>query len=272
LPTLTYYPIDGMVGAPPTPSAPGARARGPFPLIVFAHGSGVMSPSRYELLFRFWVAAGYVVVAPSFPLSSDPALERGSRDVLNQPADVSFLISEMLRLNRDPTSAYAGLIDPDRIGVGGHSLGGVTALGVAFNSCCLDARIKAGFVLAGLEQEFPGGTFFPGDPGTPTPLLVVHGDDDVVVHYPDGRKVFDDAPPPKAMLTVVGGDHNVPFAGGPSQDFDKSSGQPNEETGVVITGTLGFLDRYLKGSRNALEQAEDKLPGALIARLEIVEG
>ena len=49
-------------------SATTAR-QGPYPLIVFAHGLGG-SPQLYSKLLTAWAAAGYVVAAPLFPLSS----------------------------------------------------------------------------------------------------------------------------------------------------------------------------------------------------------
>jgi hypothetical protein len=87
-----------------------------------------------------------------------------------------------------------------------------------------------------------------------------------------GQEVFQKAPPPKVMLTVVGGDHNIPFAGGPTQETDRNSGKPNEDTRVVITATTGFLDRFLKERPNALAEMRDALADEVIVQLEIVEG
>ena len=69
LPTTILYPAtgdpsaDALAGAAPDPSG------APYPLIVFAHGYSA-SPQVYEPLLRHWAAAGYVVAAPQFPLSS----------------------------------------------------------------------------------------------------------------------------------------------------------------------------------------------------------
>jgi len=52
--TVTYFPVG----------------QGRFPLIVFAHGNTVGHPDHYRVLLRSWVAAGYAVAAPIFPLSS----------------------------------------------------------------------------------------------------------------------------------------------------------------------------------------------------------
>ena len=118
----------------PGGSAP--RSAAGRPLILFVHGSGG-NPDFYRVLLEGWAAQGYVVAAPRFP-----------SDLENQPGDVSFVLSELLRLSSMATGPYAGGIDGNRIGVAGHSAGGVTVLGVAFNACCLDRRIRAGVVQA----------------------------------------------------------------------------------------------------------------------------
>ena len=41
-------------------------------------------------------------------------------------ADIRFVIDSLLQLNADPESFFAAAIDPNRIGVSGHSFGGET--------------------------------------------------------------------------------------------------------------------------------------------------
>jgi hypothetical protein len=195
---------------------------------VFAHGSGG-NPEFYRVLLEAWAAAGYIVAAPRLP-----------RDLVNQPGDVSFVITELLRLSSATTGPYAGLIDDKRIGVAGHSAGGVTALGVAFNSCCLDGRVRAGMVLAADAPPFSNGTYFTG---IHTPLLVVHGLADPTVPFAEGRRIFAEAMPPKMMLAVPASDvpsadHARPYVG--------TDNRPLPDTRVVMATTIGFLDRYLR--------------------------
>ena len=241
LPTITYYPAGD----------------GRFPLVVFAHGNTVADPGYYRVLLNSWAAAGYVVAAPIFPLSST-RLPGGGGDLVNQPADVSFVISEMLRMNAEPTGPYTGRIDPGRIGVAGHSLGAMTTLGVGFHSCCLDDRIRAGIVLAGRERPFPTVSFFPG---TRTPILIVHGDSDPLIPLEAAREIYDDALGPRFMITIVGGDHDSPYAG--------INGQVQPDTRLVMTASLDFLDHYLKDRADGLDRLRDNLAGQTLARLEM---
>lgn len=269
LETFVYYPADGDAGGEPVAGAAPATSGAPYPLVVFSHGSGVSSPVRYDLLFRSWAASGYVVAAPKHPLSST-SLPDSSADVVNQPADVSFVISEMARLAQDGSSPYRGLVDPARVAVGGHSLGAVTAMGVAFNRCCVDPRIRAGIVMAGGETAFPADGWFAG---IRTPILVVHGDDDRIVRIAAGQKVFDDAPPPKAMLTIFGGDHGRPFGGGlaTTENPERLGATAGGSTEIVNGTVVAFLDRYVKERPDALARHRSLLADEVSVRLDLVE-
>ena len=257
-------PTEAVGATPASPSrglptvilapAPG-QAVGPHPLIVFAHGSGGRASPDHPLL-RAWAAAGYVVAAPTFPFGGGRAGEgESANDYPNQPADMSFVIGEMLRLNGDPASPIRGILDPSRIGAVGHSLGGMTTLALAANTCCHDGRIKAAVVLAGRELPFGNGQFWTR---IRTPVLFVHGEDDTSVPYGDGRRAFANAPPPRFLVTIVAGDHGRPFSGTPD----------DVQARVVSEAALNFLDHYLKGVPDGLDRLRADATVSGVARIE----
>ena len=98
LPTTIFYPAtgDATSDAAQPGAVPDARG-GPYPFIAFAHGFGG-DPELYAGLLRHWAANGFVVAAPRFPLSSG-ASPCGSvaGDSVNQPEDISFVISSVLK-------------------------------------------------------------------------------------------------------------------------------------------------------------------------------
>jgi fermentation-respiration switch protein FrsA (DUF1100 family) len=225
--------------------------------VIFAHGNTVSDPgAAYSGLLQSWAAAGYVVAVPTFPLSSTRAAG-GLADLMNQPADVSFVLSQLLQLSATPGGPYTGLVDPDRVGVAGHSLGGMTTVGVTANTCCVDGRFKAAVVLAGAERSFDTDGFFP--PTVHVPTMVAHGDADATVPFAEGRKVFTDARPPKAMLTLVGGDHISPYTGDLGSAFAR----------LVTAAAVDFFDRYLRGQPDGLDRLRSLVVGSRDARLEV---
>lgn len=232
LPTLIMYPAVGTARGLSQPSARPARRAGPFPLIVFSHGFRANGPAYGEVLLRRIAAHGYVVAAPTFPLSNASA-PGGPKllDYVNQPADVSFVIDRMLAMNRRP-GALHGLIERKEIGAMGHSLGGITTLGVTYNSANADPRIKAAVPMSGLQLPFPGGKWtFPR-----VPLLLIHGDKDETVPYAGSTRAYAAAKAPRFLLTLLGAPH-TPF-GAPYLD-------------QIVRTIDDFLDHYLRHDKRA---------------------
>lgn len=238
LETTIFYPARGAVRSEPVADAPAARG-GPFPLVVFAHGFGG-SPDYAEALLVEWARAGYVVAAPRFPNTSDVSNNGpDAGDFVNQPGDVTAVINAVLRMSDGVHEPFAGLVETDAIGVAGHSLGGITTLGVAANSCCQDPRIGAAVVLAGDPLTFPEGEF---DYAKAPPLLLVHGTDDNLVPYDASVDVFNLARGPKGVLTIKGGDHGAPV------DADGASFP------TVVRTTVAFFDAFLHGDGAARDR------------------
>ena len=205
LPTDVYVPASG-------PDAP---------LVVFCHGMWG-HPRKFTRLFAHWTAAGYLVAAPTFPHTNDerppPYLVE---DVVNQPADVSFAIDELLA---------RGLGDPACVGVGGYSLGAETALAVAVHPTYADERVRAVCALAG-RLDYPA---FVTDVLRPLPLLLVHGADDTKNGRLAGAvAVHDAAHEPKEFVTLEGADHHICQDGAP-------------HAARVAELTTAFWTRYLR--------------------------
>src|SRR3954452_18017469 len=179
LPTTVYVPESGTS----------------VPLIVFGHGFWG-HPRKFTRLFARWVEAGYVVAAPAFPHTNDENPPPYLRDdVANQPADVSFVLDELLA---------RGLGDGDRVGVGGYSIGASTALAVGLHPRYADARLRAVVAVA-------GGLFhhsaFARETLRALPLLLVHGSDDK--GYAEALELYEAAQEPKQLVTIEGAGHGI---------------------------------------------------------------
>ncbi|MEU7755470.1 chlorophyllase [Micromonospora sp. NPDC049171] len=196
LPTTLWYPAAGESGGAARRSATAAEGR--FPVVMFSHGLGGR-PDDYATLLTRWAAAGFVVAAPTFPHTSSGG-DNNVLDVLNQPADVSYALDQVLALDGTAGDSLRGRVDGERVAAAGHSAGGVTTIGLFTAS--RDKRLDAGVVFAGTALGV--GTAFAG---ASAPQLFVHGELDEVVDYAAGKAAYDKVPWPKAMLSLPRGDH-----------------------------------------------------------------
>jgi predicted dienelactone hydrolase len=215
----------------------GAAGSAPLPLLLFSHGL-TGTPEDYAALLTDIARHGYLVAAPAYPLTNGDAPKGNTAgDLVNQPGDVSFVLDRVTAQSKQPGWMH-GLVDPSHIATGGHSLGGITTYGVAFNACCRDPRIKAAFVIDGLAAGFPDAQYFTG---IHTPLLAIHGGKDETVGIKIGRAAFDRANTPKYFMTIIGGAHSSEARGGDS---------PGQR--ALTAAILGFLDNYLRGDAHGL--------------------
>lgn len=121
-----------FAGESATLDAPFAKGR--YPLILLSHGSG----SRVQGMA--WLAtelakAGFVVAGPNHPgTTSGYSLPAETPKLWQRTQDLSRVID---KLTTDPQ--WRGLVDADRIGVTGFSLGGAAAMEIAGARANLEA-------------------------------------------------------------------------------------------------------------------------------------
>jgi dienelactone hydrolase len=182
LPTTIWYPV----------------APGPFPLVLFSHGL-TSEPNAYASILTAWARAGFVVAAPAYPHTAYGVPDLDALDIVNQPADASYVIGRVLGLAMTDGDPLTGRIDASRIAAAGHSAGGITTIGMVTGN--RDDRLSAGIVLSGervLSVPFQGSA---------AAMLFVHGKLDRTVPYANGFKAFQAVPWSRAMMSVTKGGH-----------------------------------------------------------------
>lgn len=252
-----------------------------FPAVVFSPGCSIPT-DHYTYLGQHWASNGYVVALLGYP-DSDLAFLKGCLNLqtrwktLEDPAigrrrlqDVSFAIDQ---LETDPS--LRDVVDIERIGVGGHSLGALSAMAAvgmrvgvqdAPDSRIDDPRVKAAVALSPPAPALWGLT----EDSLRTidrPCQTIMGTldvDFVVTFHPTERRIaFDNSDgPDQFLVTLLGAVH--------TSYEDRLSLLPqysyrNCFHDYIEMATLAFFDAYLKDDR----EAQQWLAGG---RLELCAG
>ena len=236
------------------PLAQGSATRpatGPLPLVVFAPGFQYCSDTYNDLLSA-WASAGYVVAAVDFPRTDCYAAKSmNESDLVNQPADMSYVLSSLLNISAGPGDPFSGLLNPNEVAVAGHSDGGDTVAALAANTCCTDPKhpLKAVAVLSGaVWVPMPGKYFTQATP----PMLFVQGSADAINPPWASVQLYRWDAGTRFYLNLAGADHLQPY----------TTANPAEQ--VVARTTLAFFDRYVLGqvSEQATMTQDGNVPGS----------
>lgn len=210
---------------------------GAFPLVVISHG---YPGNRYLMshLGENLASKGYVAVSIDHKDSTYDDAQAFSSTLYNRPLDQRFVIESMAQLAVNPDSFLAGMLDANKTGVVGYSMGGyglVNNLGGGYSDEIvpsfmsppnellslhatgnpdyrnnLDSRIKAGFAIApwGMESGFWREQDLTG---IRVPTFYLAGDNDTVAGYQNGVRAIYEAAinSDRYLLTYKNAGHNA---------------------------------------------------------------
>lgn len=263
--TVTSVALSERVWVDPTRSAAAAPERvlrvlfwrpepaAARPLLVMAHGFGGL-PEKFSAFADTVARAGYVVAAPAFPLTNENTPgghESHLGDFFHQPADLSFVLTQILAASATAGDELEGTVDADRVAVLGHSLGGLTAIGLTRGPCCRDQRFSAAVLFAALtafSNAFGGALA-----ESTTPTLVAHGIADRTVAYAVAPAYYQTLQPPRLLLGLEGVGHSEALE---SQTVPAIAARAALEEAVIA-----FLDWRFRGDGEGLTATLESLAG-----------
>lgn len=276
------------------------------PTIIFSHGAGG-SGTNYDPLALHWATQGYIVLLPTHSDSittnaravfpgrpliqqlhnrNNTRAQRNSTlgpdfdfsDWPNRPRDISFIIDSVTAIE-SIIPDIAGRIDPNRIGVGGHSYGAFTAQLIAGTDPIgpgnfTDNRSRCQLLispqgLGGLLNKNSWNTFT-------GPSFTISGDNDT---GQDGsqpaiwrRDPFDNSPPnTHSLLWIDDAYHN--FGGISGQVIPLPDQGPENPTHVQIVqaATLAFWDHHLRNESQDIPAFAEILESQLANQAVTIE-
>jgi len=249
--------LDAVVWYPTTPGASpievGSRAvrdapvdlsGGPYPVLLFSHGS--CGFERQSLFLTPWLATqGFIVVATPHPgntLFEFPDCRTGSAQAasaVERPRDIIFALDYILAADRDASSPFFGAIDESRLGMSGHSFGGLTT----YLTTALDDRFTVALPMAAATG--PNSVLH-------IPSLTMYGEVDSVVNNPGIFAAYERSDGPKRLVGIEDAGHYA-FSDScfPSADCNPPATLTQDEAHErVKRWVLPFLKVYLAGDRS----------------------
>jgi len=264
---------------------PGRRGDGPYPLVLFSHGAyGV----RYQsVFFTIYLAShGYVVASMDHTNNTlyDILGPKGynMEDVIlssfDRPYDSVVTITAVLARNDKQGDLLYKMMNPDEIGMSGHSFGGFTS----FLMANLDGRIKAIVPMAPATAAL-GISGYPLE-GITIPVLMMMGmKDKTLTPEREMLPAYPKLNPPKGFLKFLDGGHYT-FSDICQLDLEKVAEEANfgdagdaiedgcgpENTPVAVAHPIirrfgiGIFNYYLRHSPGSLKYF-DAAAGAAVA-------
>ena len=218
---LIFYP-DPYVGEPPPgvverwlTAADGTRIhawqatrQSPTAYLVWSHGNGGNIDGRADVLLAL-AARGFDVLAYDY---------RGYGKSEGRPTEAGVYLDAEAAFDAERERG----VPASRIVCFGESLGGAVSIHLASRRPCAAVVVVSTFTnLRDLARfhygplgQFAGVRFdslsIVG--GLTVPFFAAHGDQDEIVPYPLGERLFAAAPSPKQFLPIAGAHHNDIFA------------------------------------------------------------
>ncbi len=211
---------------------------GGWPVVVFLQGFTVAA-SSYTRAADYIAARGYVVVIN----------DTQSLNPDGQAADGIAQYSVVASENANSSGFFKGALDPKRVGLAGHSMGGGTTVRVLASN----PGYLAGVSLAPWDLKLLFNRDYPKSyaPKVTVPLTIVHGQGDTTVAWSQGKAFYDQATAYRKLKTMY---------------LFNSSGGHSNVAGTAINNTtdqaifdrsmsvlVGFMDTYVKNDTTGLE-------------------
>lgn len=109
----------------------------PAPLLLFSHGNAALAEQSY-FMQEFFATHGWVVAAPDHT-GNTVSDTQGAIDLtmaVFRPQDITAVLDQLLDLDHE--DLLAGVVDPEKIALSGHSFGGFTTLALAGASIAVE--------------------------------------------------------------------------------------------------------------------------------------
>jgi dienelactone hydrolase len=186
-----------------------------FPVALLLQGA-LVDKSDYSEYASQVASYGFVVVVPNNERTVIGPTGEPFTGLLAEQQQINEVLTYLEGEDVNPDSPISGIVDPNRLGLLGHSFGGAVGIGAIADTCFVplcdgeftppEALMAGAFYGAGFVIPQAGGTP-PIDNGD-VPIALIIGTEDGVEELADVQRTYEQIQqPPKALVTVLGANH-----------------------------------------------------------------
>ncbi|NEU71352.1 alpha/beta hydrolase [Hassallia byssoidea VB512170] len=181
-----------------------------FPIALLLQG-GLVDKSNYSNYASIVAKYGFIVVVPN----NKRLLRQFGRALAPQTSQVNAVLTQMLVENSNPTSPVRGIVNTQKLGLLGHSLGGAVGLS-AITNLCVPTGCEGSF---SRPKELVAGAFFGANlrdendkfipiKNSAIPIALLQGTDDGRALPFRAQATYDNIKDaPKALISIIGANH-----------------------------------------------------------------
>lgn len=222
----------------------------PCPVIVLGHGFS-QAKSNHTNQGLHWASRGYVVLIPNLA---------GGSDHSRNADDLSKCIDWIIARHGDAASPFFSAIRTGRIGVTGHSAGGLSSLVAATR----DPRIRAVAPMDPVDNNSLGVNALPG---LGVAVAITYSEPSLCNSSGSASALYAAAPPQKRGLKIIGANHTDPQDPAGVLSIITCGAASTARQMLYRRYVTGWLEYFLKGDESYAPWVFDLAGGQTAADL-----
>lgn len=226
-----------------------------LPVVLLLQGA-LVDKADYTNFASNVAQYGFAVIVPNHVRTLiDPATGQTFTGLFSEQQQVNDVLTYATALNTNPVSPIANLLNPDKLGLVGHSFGGAVGLSAIQDICfpflCTDEFSRPEELMAGV---FYGTTFrdprlgnvIPSINNDGIPVALIAGDrDGVVGDFAAVEATYEQIQdPPKALITIQGANHY----GITNEDSPRDPVRPTLNQSIATEAIARWSGLFLRAS------------------------
>jgi dienelactone hydrolase len=232
-----------------------------FPIALLLQGANV-DKANYSNFARIVASYGFVVVVPNHP-GNRPKIGTG---LFTDTSQIHAVLAQMRLENKNPKSPVTNIVDTEKLGLLGHSLGGAVGLSAIANLCipvlCPNPFNRPKELLAGAFfgtnlRNLTTDEFYPIH-NSHIPVALIQGDIDSIALPLRAQATYEQIQnPPKALINILGVNHyglnNTNNPRGARTDKIKPTLEQNTSIETVARWSALFLRASILDDKTAFD-------------------